>query len=392
MAQSVVRGWVDNRAKGKVTGEIFLLGREDPVRLDLEGNANPDVAGCRLDFTNPSPSPGDHTNLAAEQRGTPGDMTCSRKCRVLDVPLEDTRRLREEGREIPSHWANTLYLEWFSERNGRVVIETVDFEVRMSDRAWSMTTDDSGGQAEGVRDAMLGWMDRLVEAQEAAAPPYDPADDEPMDEYAWEKFMKESDRKSERYGELLEKYHDHPDRDRIVAHEMGWTRLEEALDARERGLLPSEPPGDEEILPDPEPDPLTEGRDWVRDEHGEPVHPLVFQTHNAAHGMWEECNRRGLLGEDGSEDVREMLFQAHCVCAKLAGALNGLAYQEDPDAGFIVAYLKRAMPYLNDALAAEQKVRAASLLPPERLDTFRNELFAVRDSILALMERFRAGS
>jgi len=30
----------------------------------------------------------------------------------------------------------------------------------------------------------------------------------------------------------LEKYLDHPDRDRIIAHEMGWTWIEDALDQK----------------------------------------------------------------------------------------------------------------------------------------------------------------
>jgi len=55
------------------------------------------------------------------------------------------------------------------------------------------------------------------------------ADDEDhekvWDEYDWERFLQQQDRKTERYMELLEKYIDDPNRDLIIAREMGWYHL-----------------------------------------------------------------------------------------------------------------------------------------------------------------------
>src|SRR5947207_13435528 len=45
------------------------------------------------------------------------------------------------------------------------------------------------------------------------------------DEYAWERFLQEQERRTEKYMGLIEKYMDHPDRDEIIAREMGWTHL-----------------------------------------------------------------------------------------------------------------------------------------------------------------------
>jgi len=45
------------------------------------------------------------------------------------------------------------------------------------------------------------------------------------DEYDWERFLQQQDRKTERYMELLERYIDHPNRDQMIAREMGWTHL-----------------------------------------------------------------------------------------------------------------------------------------------------------------------
>src|SRR5205085_8612897 len=50
------------------------------------------------------------------------------------------------------------------------------------------------------------------------------------DEYDWERFLQQQDHKTEKYMELLEKYLDDPQRDQIIAQEMGWTQLLEAKD------------------------------------------------------------------------------------------------------------------------------------------------------------------
>src|SRR5438067_2560710 len=45
------------------------------------------------------------------------------------------------------------------------------------------------------------------------------------DEYDWERFLQEQDQKTEKYMQLLETYLDDPQRDEIIAREMGWTQL-----------------------------------------------------------------------------------------------------------------------------------------------------------------------
>ena len=50
------------------------------------------------------------------------------------------------------------------------------------------------------------------------------------DEYQWERFLQQQEGKAEKYMRLLEEYLDDPQRDEIIAREMGWTQL---LDARD---------------------------------------------------------------------------------------------------------------------------------------------------------------
>ena len=82
---SVVRGEIDNRIKGIVRGKIWVEGRAEPVVLELEGDAWPDLAGCLLTFTNPQKRVAHQhlDSLRPMQRGTIGDLTASRKSGYL---------------------------------------------------------------------------------------------------------------------------------------------------------------------------------------------------------------------------------------------------------------------------------------------------------------------
>lgn len=93
---SVVRGEIDNRIKGTVRGKIWLEGRLEPLTLELQGNAWPDLAGCLFKFINPQkrvPDP-ELESLNATQHGVIGDLTASRKVRVFDIPVANAARSR----------------------------------------------------------------------------------------------------------------------------------------------------------------------------------------------------------------------------------------------------------------------------------------------------------
>jgi hypothetical protein len=388
--QGVVRGEIDNRVPGRIVGGIWLVGRADPIRLELCGNCWRDLAGCILKFENPAARSvaNEHVDLAFEQIGTAGDMTASRKVRVLDVSLEEARRLARASAPVPEHMANSLYLEWFSEANGRVVIESSDYKIDISTPKWAPSAADQQAQIEASHQAMRDWLERLDEALDSQMPSeFEPDEDKPLDEFGYEKLFRESDTRTDKYIELLKKYDGHPDQEKIVAREMGWTWLEEALEADERGALP---PREKTEVPPLEPNPLTEGIDWVRDKKGDVRHPLSKRAFESGVAIWHYCDDRGLLGENGDVDLAEMVFQFQTTGAKLAGALNGLAYGEDlREAGFIVAALKRALNYLHASIAAAENVAQNNLLEPKRLDAFRSDLFEIREEILALMEHFR---
>ena len=276
--KNILRGEIDNRRRGRVRGRIWLAQRDEPLALNLRGNCGRDLAGCVVRFENPSPQPGKISELRTEQSGVAGDVTASRKARVFDVPLEEAM---DEGKTPPEHIANCLYVEWFSEANGRVVIESTDYVIEVSPPAWQLTDEEGRAQAEESNAAMLDFMERV--GSSAPVGTFDnenELEDAPDDEFQWEKFLRKSDARTEKYGRLLEKYGDHPDSERLIAREMGWTWIEDALDAKARGALPADEPINVEPM---EPEPHTEGVDWVRDEDGACASPAL-QAHTRYFG------------------------------------------------------------------------------------------------------------
>lgn len=178
--ENVVKGEIDNRVRGRVSGRIWLAGCNEPMRLVLSGNCLRDLAGCLLRFENPSPKPGETTTLSTLQAGRAGDMTASRKVRVLDVSVEEAMTLARQGMPIPEHMGNSLYLEWFSETNGRVLIETVSYKLTVSAPEWTLSIEEEKEQAEENQEAIRKWLNQL---REASSEGYPPKADQPPDEF-----------------------------------------------------------------------------------------------------------------------------------------------------------------------------------------------------------------
>jgi hypothetical protein len=396
LADSVLRGEIDNRDRGRVTGRIWLLNRDDPVELNLRGNCLRDIAGSLIVFHNPSPKTGDLLDLDGVQTGVVGDVTASRKVRVFEVSLEEAQKLQEAGKPIPEHISNSLYLEWYSENDGRVVVESTEFAIEVSQAVWRMSAREERAQLRRNMEAIEDWMDHLREEDEYWDEDEEFDDGEcaasrTLDEFQWEKRLRESDALGRKYSALLKDLIDHPERDRIIAREMGWDWVDEALHGEERGeTLRKTSLHPEDTVP-LEPNPLTEGRDWVRTATGRVTHPLSQRAHAVALDMWQHCSELGLMGESGDKHLQDMIFQAQCLSAKLAGALNGIAYGHDVEGGFVVACLKRTLVYINRSLSSADTVANRELVVPERLADFRANLFAIRQEILQIMKHYRRG-
>ena len=391
---SVVRGEIDNRAKRSVRGRIWVEGRAEPVSLELKGNAWPDLAGCLLTFTNPQERfPHPHLDsLDPVQRGSIGDLTASRKVRVFDVPLEKALEMIRRKEKPPEHMANSLYLEWFSEANGRVVIESADYELTISAPEWRMTPEEDAERARQAAAGMDDFMRKLTEAIEQRQRGEKQPEEE-WNEHDYEKFMKECDARTDKYMELLDKYGHSDEAEAKIAKEMGWLDENQTEDELEQERTSSE-----EINaicesaasePPPEPDPHREGIDWIRTERGDLRHPLQHRCFESALKFWNQADELG-LDKSADNDLGQFIFEFQSTGAKLAGALNGISRGAGfTDAAFTVAYLKRALDHLHKSQAGLEAVAPKQRLPETMVAEARNELFEIREGILHLMDEFR---
>lgn len=391
---SVVRGEVDNRVKGIVRGKIWVEGCTEPVVLELKGNAWPDLAGCLLTFTNPLErvAPPHLESLLPLQKGVAGDLTASRKVRVFDVPLEEALEMIRRKEKPPEHMANSLYLEWFSEANGRVVVESADYQLEISAPEWRMTPEEDRQRAVDAAAGMDDFMRKLTEAiEEHQRDQKDPREE--WDEHDYEKLMKESDARTDKYLELLEKYGDSEEAEELIAKEMGWFDEDETdVEADDERLSVEEM---NEICeaaanePLPEPEPHREGIDWIRTEDGDLRHPLQHRCFESAMKYWQVAEVHG-LERLADKDLDQFVFEFQTTGAKLAGALNGIARgQGFSDDAFTVACLKRALDHLHKTQAGLEGVAGKKLLPESLVVAARKELFEIREGILNLMDEFR---
>jgi len=106
--EQFIEGVLDNTVPGKVTGWMQFAGMKKKVVFDLEGNFHRDIRGAKVRLH----GNGESANIEESakylkcfsklQKGNVGDMTA--------------------GRE-PADYVNYPYFEWYSDDNGRVVIE-----------------------------------------------------------------------------------------------------------------------------------------------------------------------------------------------------------------------------------------------------------------------------
>jgi hypothetical protein len=391
---SVIRGEIDNRVKGRVRGKLWLDGHDEPVKLDLEGNACPDLAGCLLKFKNSAKTfPIRKQPVFAQlQRGKIGNLSASQKARVFAVPDEEAFAMMDRGEKPPERIANALYLEWFSEGNGRVVIESADFQLTISPPQWRLSPEEEKQRAWDVEAGWGGFVQQLNEALEKQKRGQKDPEAE-WDEHDYERFMKECDARTDKYMELQEKYGDSDEAEAKIAKEMGWDRKDESEAGDKEELMSVEEMNriTEEALnePLPEPEPHREGIDWIRTADGNIRHPLQYRCHESAMKAWHECDELGLK-ESEDDDLQQFVFEFQTTGVKLGGALHGIAQGRGPrDGAFTVAYLKRALDHLHKAQTGLEAVAPKKLLPEIMVSEARTELFEIREGILRLMDEFR---
>ena len=189
------------------------------------------------------------------------------------------------------------------------------------------------------------------------------------DEYDWERFLQQQDHKTEKYMELLEKYLDDPNRDQIIAREMGWTQL-------------------------------LEGRDWTQEvdalleedeDEGKSLPPDSFEDHSLyraafALTVWIDHMFDQDSALQNEPSAVKLATHAALASAKLAAALSG----EDVDEiGMTIAYLKRALKAITLSMDAAAALLREKQISPSQHAVLMQRLFQVRDGIITLIGEYR---
>jgi len=197
------------------------------------------------------------------------------------------------------------------------------------------------------------------------------------DEYEWERFLQQQDGKTEKYMQLLETYLDDPDRDEIIAREMGWTQLLDAKDwSAEVDALLDEGVADDEAAALENTSKSAE----IFEEHD--LYRAAFALTIWIDQLFDQ--NASLQNEPAAV---KLATHAALASAKLAAALSGDSLDE---IGMTIAYLKRALKAITIAMEAAAQLRKhGGQVTRSQYAVLQQRLFRVRDGIIALMGEYR---
>lgn len=212
-------------------------------------------------------------------------------------------------------------------------------------------------------------------------PGYDHEPNRAWDEYEWERFLQQQDHKTEKYMELIERYLDHPERDQIIAREMGWSQLlqgdewtdeVDAMLADEASSDDASEPADEECE---KPEGVLDG----------------FEDHSLYRAAFALTVRIDQLFDanpalQNEPSAVKLATHSALASAKLAAALS----DDDVDEiGMTIAYLKRALKAITVSMEAGRQMLSERLVTSREHSVLEQRLFQVRDGIITLMGEYR---
>ncbi|MFH1108390.1 MAG: hypothetical protein V1790_04215 [Planctomycetota bacterium] len=139
----LLEGELDNSTPDKVTGWMTFAGLDRKVTFELDGNFHRDIRGAKIRFRGDGnaddPEAASYMeDFALKQTGKVGDITAG-------LP--------------PRDYSSTPYLEWYSEENGRVVLELDPEQVEVIGKPIPACESDPisrEGQAENMAEFLTG--------------------------------------------------------------------------------------------------------------------------------------------------------------------------------------------------------------------------------------------
>lgn len=264
IAPLITRGVVDNTTPGYIELKLWGIDDGEPIEFLLTGNCLPDIAGCRVDFTNnsPLPHPGkEHPVLKGLREETraarTGDMTLSRR-----LPEQDNRRAI----------TNVLSLEFFLVPETRVLIELSNFSFDISLPQWKLSWAEANAQTFLNMDALRAHVEWNME--HFVGPGMADLRNTDFPACAWDSHLNRAEAAMAIFPTIREKYRYEENGYNALAYVMG--RMD---------ILAQKAAEDEAQMP---PDPQEPAREWevvdfVEPEYAAEVkralhHPLFAET------------------------------------------------------------------------------------------------------------------
>ncbi len=154
-SEQLIEGELDNTIRGKVTGWMKFAGKKDRVEFNLTGEFHRDIRGAKVRLTGQGVlRKGEMQGFASLQTGRVGDMTAG-------LP--------------PRDYVSTPYFEWYSEENGRVVIEldAENIEILTPPIPWIESDPIDRREQEKLMQGFIQKMGDALGAQPLQVPPPD---------------------------------------------------------------------------------------------------------------------------------------------------------------------------------------------------------------------------
>ena len=223
----------------------------------------------------------------------------------------------------------------------------------------------------------------------------EPVNDAPnrddWDELDWERFLQRADVRTAKYQELYETLSAHPQRDHLIAREMGWEQdirdcgvgdncpscaRRHDCEAYEMFRLMADPIEEDECDVD-----LMNCFEQLRHV------PAYVRAQDFAERL-EDLLRRRLADRAEDPQIRRTLFAAQMVPAQVAGG-HGIGYDRDSLCGNI-ANCKRALRSLADCLEELHEIESLGLLASQDTPALWHEAERVSRELNRWIDNLRA--
>lgn len=225
-------------------------------------------------------------------------------------------------------------------------------------------------------------------------PMFEAPECEDWTEEDWERFLRQADARTAKFQELFETLIDHPSRDAIIAHEMGWEgffgecrskvdncdRCGERFECEAYEMLRLME-GPDNVEDDPEAEELLECFEQVKEI-------AAYRVSCEFALRLEECFRRLFPDDDEDEAIQGALLSASMAPAQIAGG-HGIGYDRNALCGNI-ANCKRALANAEVCLAHLKDLERRGMLPKERSARLLAENISVQRAVVGWIEDLRS--